>query len=352
MAFESGAIHAPQHLTDLCVAYNPSEDGYVRSLFFPRKPVDKETDLVAAIKKEDILRLYDLDVSGRGEIPEVTYRTAADIQYRCKPIAAKSEINPKDVKNADAAYRHEKRMTRQALTSVGIRMEYLAVKQTLRSTSVMTNYSTFTSSTRWDAFASTSSTPIEDLMAAVRVVRIKTGTSAGAKSRSGLGKIKIAMHEYVWMTLQKSRAVADYISASFGGSGTRILTKKILAEILEVGEDDIVIVSAQYTSSQQGPSVTAAYLAFIGSDVIIGMVDGDPENDQALGHEFVFDGLAGDEPFLVQKWKDYGKGIYMQTDYVGVGCMVDYKVTNVDAGYLLQGVIDSTDTATYHSLID
>jgi hypothetical protein len=352
MAFESGAIHAPQHLTDLCVSYNPRDDGYIRGVFFPRKDVSHETDLVPTVAKADTLRLYDMDVSGRGEIPEVTYRTSADITYVCTPLAAKAELNPKDMKNADAAYRHEKRQTRQANISVGIRMEYLAINQTLRNTANLAgNVQTYTSTTRWDSPGASGATPIEDLQAAVRFVRIRTGTSAGAKSRTGQGLIKIAMHEYTWMTMQQSEAVRTYMSATFGGSGARILTKKILAEILEMGEDDIHIISAQYTSSQQGPGETPTFKGFISGDVIVGMVDSDPENDQALGHEFVFDGLAGEDPFLVAKWTEFGKGIYFQTSYVGVGVMAAYKITNTDAVFLLQGVIDTTNSARYHGLV-
>ena len=64
MPFESGAIHAPQHLVDLCLSYNPRDDGYIRNVFFPRKDVPHETDLIATVNKADVLRLYDLDVSG------------------------------------------------------------------------------------------------------------------------------------------------------------------------------------------------------------------------------------------------------------------------------------------------
>src|SRR5262245_48528443 len=351
MAFEQDALHSPQHLIDLCVAYNPRDDGYIRNVFFPRKDVSHETDLIATVNKADVLRLYDLDVSGRGEVPEITYRTGADQSYRCRPIAAKVEVNPKDSKNADAAYRHEKRQTRQARISCGVRMEYAAVNQTLRQPSVMAQNKTFGAATRWDSFLSLDSTPIEDLQAAVRVVRIKTGTSAGAKTRDGQGLIKIAMHELTWMTLQQHPGIIDRVRFNTGQTGA-ILTKEILAKMLEVAEDDILIVSAQYTASPQGPKVPDVYKGFIGSDVLVAMVDSDPENDQALGHEFVFDGLAGEDPFLVSKRRLPGVGVYMQTDYVGLACMVDYKVTNPEAGFLLQGVINAADVARYANLID
>ena len=263
-------------------------------------------------------------------------------------------MNPKDTKNADAAFRHEVRQTKQARTSVGIRMEYLALNQTARQTSVMTQNKSYDADTRWDAFDSNDSTPIEDLQAAVRVVRIKCGVSAGATSRDGQGVIKVIMHEFTWMTLQQHPNVIDRVRFNTGQTGA-ILTKKILAEMLEVAEGDILITSAQYTSSVQGPGVTAAYKAFVGSDVIVAYVDSDPENDQALGHEFVFDGLAGSEPFLVNKWREQGKGVFLYTDYIGVACMVDYKATNAEnAGFLLEGVIDASDTTRYGnpSLID
>lgn len=345
--FESAAIHVPQHLTDLCVAYNPRDDGYIRGILFPRKDVQHETDLIAQVNTADTLRLYDMDVSGRGEMIEVQYRTKADIQYRCKALAAKAELNPKDMKNADAAYRHEKRMTRQALISVGLRMEALALSTSnegLRDSSVYAsgNVQTFDASTRWDSFGSTDSDPIGDLLAAIAAVRIKTGTSAGAKSRSGQGLVKLFMHEFSWMALKDNLQYSGFMSASFS-SGHRILTKEILAGLLEIGADDIHIVSARYTSSKQG-AATDSFTSFIGNDVIVAMTDSDPENDQALGHELVFDGLAGEDPFLVTKWPQYGVGPYQRTEWVGVSCMVDYKVTNPNAGFLLQGVINSSDS--------
>lgn len=346
--FETSAIHVPQHLADLCVAYNPRDDGYVRGLLFPRKDVSHETDLVAQINTADVLRLYDLDISGAAEPNEVTFRTKSDIQYRCKAIAAKGRINPKDVKNADAAYQLEKRQTRQSLISCGVRMEHLAITETARSSSVLTNYTTLTSSTQWDAFGSGSSDPIGNLLYAVSQVRIQTGTAAGAKNRDGQGLVKVFMHEYTWRAMQQNRNVALYISASFGGSGARILSKKMLAELLELNEEDIVIVSARFTSSQQG-AATDSFASFIGPDVIVAMVDSDPLNDQALGHEFCFDGLAGEDPFLVTKWRDFGKGVYQAIDWVGVSCMVDYKVTNPLAGYLIKSAINGSNTALYGS---
>jgi len=341
MAFSQSQLHAAQPLIDLCVAYKPEEDDYLRNVFFPRKAVSHLTDNIRAISKGDILRLYDLDASGDSQVAEVQYRIAANLTYNCNVLASKARISPIDVVNADAALQHELRQTKQALLSLGIRMEYLAVNQTLRSTNVLTNNETLTAAERWDNFGSASSQPIEDLQAAIAQVRIKTG-----KRKSG--KIKVAMHEFTWMTLMQHPNILDRVTFNPGGTGA-ILTTDILAQMLGVGASDILVTASQYNSADQGD--TDAYKAFLGADVVIAMVDDGGLDDQALGHEFVFDGLAGEDPFLVRKWREEGVGA-LGMDFVGVACACDYKVTNADAAFLFKGVLDVSDTERYASLID
>jgi hypothetical protein len=332
MPFSQSRLHVAQPLVDLCVAYKPEEDDYIRNVFFPRKDVQHLTDKVRQISKGDILRLYDLDAAGDGEVREVQYRLAADITYLCKIIAAKARITSIDGKNADAALQHEMRQTKQALTSVGIRMEHLAVNSTLRQTSVMTNNDTLASGERWDDFGATGSKPIENLKAMIAQVRRKTG-------KRKKGKIKVAMDQMVWdLALSQHPDVLSRITFNPSGTGA-ILTQAILAEMLGIAEEDIVISGAQFTDSDQGD--TDVFHSFLGGDVIVGMVDDGGLDDQALGHEFVFDGLAGEDPFLVRKWRDEGEGA-VGTDFVGVACAADYKVTNPDAGFLLKSVVDVT----------
>jgi hypothetical protein len=340
MPFSRSLLHVAQPLVDLCVAYKPEDDDYIRNVFFPRKDVQHLTDKIRQVSKADTLRLYDLDASGDGEVAEVQYRLGSDLTYDCKILAAKARVTSIDSKNADAALMHEMRQTKQALISVGQRMEYLAVNQTLRSASVLTNNETLTAAERWDNFSSASSTPIEDLQAAIAQVRIKTG-------KRKAGRIKVAMHEFVLMTLMQHPNVLSRISFNPSGTGA-VLTLPILAQMLGLDGADIVVTGAQYTSADQG--ATDAYNAFLGPDVIVGMVDDGGLDDQALGHEFVFDGLAGEDPFLVRKWREEGVGA-VGTDFVGVACACDYKVTNADAGFLFKSVIDVSDTERYASLI-
>lgn len=347
MPFSSGAIHVAQPLVDLCQAYKPDEEGYIRSVFYPRKQVEHDTDKVWKVSKADTLRLYDLDVSDHSSVPRVTYRTNGQYTYNCQPFAAAAELSPMEMKNADQALKHEMRQTKQALISMGIRMEKLAVAQ-LRDTSVMTAYQALSGGTRWDQFSSTSSQPIEDLQAAIEQIRTNVGMSARKVGGTG-GRIKIAMSNFTAMVLRQHPNVLQRLTWNPVGTGA-ILTQKILADLLAINEEDIYVTSNHYTSSQEGE--TAAYKQFIGSDVVLAYVDGDTDNDWSFGHEFIFDGLSGDGDFLVRRWREEGRG-YAGIDVVGVAAVVDYKPTNpAQAGFLFTTAIDSTNTDDYGSWLD
>lgn len=332
MAFAQSALHAAQPLVDLCVAYDPSEDDYIRNIYFPRHNVQHLTDKIRAVSKGDILRLYDMDASGDGDTVEVQYRLAANLTYNCNILAAKARISQIDVKNADAALMHEMRQTKQALTSIGVRMEHLAVKDTLRSTTVMTENDSRAAGTRWDDFGSANSKPIEDCKAMIAQIRRRTG-----KGRKG--RIVLTMDQIVWdLALSQHPNVLSRITFNPSGTGA-VLTPKIFADMIGIAESDLVLTNAQFTDSQMGE--TDVFHSFMGDDVVAAMVDDGGLDDQALGHEFVFDGLAGEDPFLVRKWREEGKGA-VGLDFVGVACACDYKVTNAEAGFLLQTVVDKT----------
>ncbi len=348
MPFSSGAVHVAQPLVDLCQAYKPDEDGYIRSVFYPRKVVQHDTDKVWKVSKADTLHMYDLDASDNSVVPRVTYRTNGTYTYNCQPFAAAAELSPMEMKNADTALKHEMRQTKQALVSMGIRMEKLAVAQ-LRDTAVMTAYESISGGARWDEFSSTSSQPIEDLQAAIEQVRTNVGKTAGKIGGSG-GRIHIGMSNFTGMVLRQHPNVLSRLTWNPSGTGA-ILTQKILAELLQVGEEDIHITSNHYTSAQQGE--TAAYKQFIGSDVVVAYVDdSDPDNDYSLGHEFVFDGLDGDGSFMVRRWREENKG-YAGLDVVGVAAVVDYKPTNPAlAGFLFKTAIDSSNSDDYGAWLD
>lgn len=339
--YSPGQIHVAQPLVDLCVAYSPAEDGFLRNVFFPRRVVAHQSDLIHTIDKASLIRLYDLDMSTNGIAPTVSFATGSNLTYSCTPYAARAAISPYDSANADAALQFDARATKQALLSLGQRMEYKAVNSTLRSTSVLTSYETLTAAELWDNYASTSSDPVDDLIAAVSQIRAKTGKPKG--------KVVVGMHQFVWDRVkQHPNVIARLV---FTGAAGAVLTKEVFASMIGLNSaDDLYITANQYTYAAEGE--TATYKAFIGSDVVCAYVDDGGLDDYCLGHEFAFNGLVGSDPFMVRKYRVEQEGI-QGVDYVQVASSVDYKATNAsEAAFLFKTVVDTSNTELYAGLLD
>ncbi len=339
MAFLQSQLHVDRPLTDLVQAYDATQDGHIRSLFFPRKPVSKLSDQIRVISKPDLLRAYDLEAGSEGRVKEVQFRTGTSLTYQAIPRAALVSLSGLDQLNADEELQFEQRQTMQAFGAMAIDLEYQAVKNVLRNTGVMTANTTLSAGQRWDNFASTSSDPIADLLAAATAIQVQTGKPAN----------KLAMCVFTWRKLQQHPNVLSRLYLNAGGAAAGILTKKVLAEILDLegGESAITITAASYNSAQQG--ATAAYKLFLGSDVLMARTESPSLSDFGLGHEFAFSGFGGDA-FAVIKYNDPARGV-LGADLAKVVSMVDYKVLNPLAGYLIKTCLN-TSASEYGSFVD
>lgn len=331
MAFNQSLLHVSRPLTDLVVSYDPGTDGYLRSKFFPRKPVDHMTNLIRQISKPDLLRLYD-GLSGSDQLSgatEVQFRTAADLSYTCKPFALSAILDELDSKNADSELAYEQRTAMQLATSMQVALEKFAIKDTLRSTSIMTSYTSLTSGQRWDNYTSTSSSPLDDLLAAKELIASNTGKDPNI----------LAMSNWTWKALVQHPSVINRVVFNTNGTGA-ILTKKILADILGMNESQIYIYNHVYNSAQQGE--TASYKNFFGSDTVMAYLDAPSLYSYGLGHEFSFSGFTSD-PMAVLRFPMPQRGI-AGADMLKAVSIVDFKVLVPEAGYLIKGCLNTSDS--------
>jgi len=334
----TGSLHVAQALTDLAVAYTPSSEGYLRDKFFPRKDVSHLTDKIRQIDKSNMLLLHDLKVGNEGRIPEVQYRISTDITYNCQAYGNEVVVGDMDVENADAALEHEQRQMMHGMTVLTTALEYAAINSQLRQTSVITNNQTQSAAQRWDNYTSASSDPIGDLLAA----RLDVSARVGGKPPTVLG-----MSGWTWNAIAQHPNVLERVKFQTGAAGA-ILTKKILADILDMPESAISVSTNTYNSAAQG--ATAAYKSFIGSDVVMAYAENGGRNDYSLGHEFAFSGY-GSAPVVVVKYRDEKRGGLLGANVIRVGSIVDFKVTQADAAFLYKTVLDTTNAA-YGGFVD
>lgn len=334
----TGTLHVAQALTDLAVAYEPSADGFLRDKFFPRKDVAHLTDKLRQIDKANMMLLHDLKVGNDGRIPETQYRITTDLTYNCQAYGTEVVVGDMDSQNADASLEHEQRQMFHGMNVLTTALEYEAIKNQLRSTSVLTNNQTQTAAQRWDNYTSASSDPIGDLLAARTLVAARTG-----------GKIPnvLGMSEWTWNAIITHPNVLERVKFQTGSSGS-ILTTKILADILRLPESAICITASTYNSAAQG--ATAAYKSFLGSDVVMAYAEDGGRNDYSLGHEFAFSGY-GSAPVVVVKYRDEKRGGLLGSSVIRIGSICDFKVTQADAGYLFKTVLDTT-ASQYGSFVD
>src|SRR3954468_14345066 len=129
MAFVANQLHVSRPLTDYVVSYDPVLDQFLRTEFFPRKPVTNLTNMIRQISKADLQRLYDLDVGAHGRAHEVQFRMDQNLSYIARPYAAQAFIDALEQQDADAEVQYEQEQTRAALLAVNNSMEYLAIHQ-------------------------------------------------------------------------------------------------------------------------------------------------------------------------------------------------------------------------------
>jgi hypothetical protein len=334
----TGTLHVAQALTDLAVAYRPSADGYLRDKFFPRKDVAHLTDKLRQIDKANTLLLHDLKVGNDGRVPETQYRITTDITYNCQAYGTETVVGDMDLNNADEALEHETRQMQHGLDVLTTALEHEAVKNTLRSTSVLTNNQTQSAAQRWDNYTSASSDPIGDMLSARTLVSARIG----GKAPNALG-----MSEWTWNKIMNHPNVLERVKFQTGSAGS-ILTPKILADILRIQESAILISASTYNSAAQG--ATASYKSFIGSDVVMAYVEDGGRYDYSLGHEFAFSGY-GSQPVVVVKYRDEKRGGLLGSNVVRVGSIVDFKVTQPEAAFLYKACLD-TSASEYGGFID
>lgn len=338
MAFQPGVLHVNRPLTDLVVSFNPSDKGYVRSLFFPRKPVLKKSDQIRQVSKGELLRAHNAKVGPDGKVNEVQFAMDTTLSYQAITYAFAAVLDNEERQMADSELQYDMRMMQNAMLKMNTALEYVAVKQTLRDNTQMTSGITVAGANLWDLYTSPTSDPVSDLLTGCSSVRVNTQQNVNY----------ICMHEYVWNAIAQHPNVLSRAPVHTVGPTGAIMTPNILEDILRIPRGSIVITTAQYNAANEGES--DSFKAFIGSDVLIAHVEDPSLSDFGLGHEFAFSGYNGTDPYTVIQYPDLSRGA-LGSDIAKIVASVDFKITNAKAGYLIKTTVNTANSA-YGGFLD
>lgn len=331
MAFLPSNLHVNRPLTDLVIAYTPSKDGWLRDRFLPRKVVDKQSNQIRQISRDQLLRLYPMITGATGRVQEVQFGTDATLTYSATTFALQVVLDNWERQNADSELQYDVRQMDAPLQAMNLGLEKYAIVDTLRSTSVLTNNQTNTAPTYWSNYNSQQSDPIDDLMVACQRVMTETGNKVNV----------IGMDIMVWKKIAQHPNVLSRVPVHTTGPTGAIMTPDILEKILSpwCEPGSLVITAKRYNNANEGAAGTLK--SFIGGDVVVAYAAPPSLSSYGLGFEFAFNGMSGSEPFLVLTYQDMNRGA-LGSDVARLVGAVDYKVTNAKAGYLIKSVVDTT----------
>ena|SRR5579859_1031260 len=344
-----GYVHVKRRLTDISVRY-PADQLYVGADFFPQKPVSHLTDFIAKWSKANVLRLDELAMSAPDDElpPEVELILNADDSYQCRVYAVRHPDKVLTRRNADPSVDYDVERALMVRQRLDLRLEYLRVKQVLRNTAIMTNNQTLTAAQRFDNATSSQNTPVSLPRNIIAQMRHLNG---------GRPPNVVRMSTFVKNAIVQSEEFKDFTKFNVAGPGNPIGDEEMIAKVWGLEPGSVKCSDATYAiAAPTIPPSTAAqsagspvFRSFLGSDVLFAYVAAPGIRNYGLGAEFRFSGYSTD-PYAIITVPQYQRGPIPGEDIRGIS-ILDPKVYNADSGYLLKGVVDTTN-ASYLGFLD
>jgi hypothetical protein len=339
-------VHVSRRLTDVSIHY-PWDFTSVGERFFPRRPTEHLTDQFAYANKANLLRLEELSPLGDDDVPpEIELVWDADKKFSCRVYGVSSPGKWITEKNADPSLDYETERTIQLTTSLRLRLEYLRYVQRLRSTTYMTSNSTLTGAQRFDNYASGSSAPIETMQFIVNNI---------AYANQGKRPNRIAATTFAWQAILNSEDFRDRVKFNDAPSlHVPSMNEDVsgylgaIEKLIGVAPGTIIISDATYNVA--AASQTPVYTTFAGPDMVFGFVEDLGLRKYSLSAGFQWSAYSSD-PQAIISVPQYNQGT-MPTDQLRAFTVIDPFIIEPTLGYLLKGVISTTQDSNGNSYGD
>lgn len=334
-----GYVHVKKRLTDISMRW-PAEQKFCGTDFFPRKPVENLTDQILKWSKANVLRLDELAMSAPDDAlpPEVELVMGPDDSYQCRVYAVRSPDKVITKKNSDPAVDYDVERALLVKQRLDQRLEYLRVKQTLRSTAVMTNNTTLTAGQKWDNKTSADNTPVALGRTVVTNLKLLNGGNTPQVVR---------MTTHVKNAIVTSEEFKDFYKFNVATQGKLVGDEDAIANAWGLEAGSVATCDAVYAYAAAGaPEV---YKTFLGSDVVFAYVVPAGMRTYGLSTEFRFSGYNTD-PYAILSVPQLSRGALPGEDIRGIS-ICDPHIMNADSGYLVKACVDTTN-AIYGGYLD
>jgi hypothetical protein len=352
--FQGNALHPSVPLTQYAIAWKPREkDWFFTSRFLPYLTVQKDRDLVRTVDKGRMLQIYQA-VAGTGQTkaPVVEFGIGPNKAFQCTPFSLDGMINHYDRKRADDVLQYEKRAVAAPRFALAQYLEKQGAAILTDPSQYAGNTKALTSTELWDDYDSNDSDPIEDLIDLLMAVNNEEGVKCN----------ELSIDKLVWRVISQHPKVRARAAVHAEGRPLGIITVEDLEKILEpyLEKGSIKIVAGRYNAAEDpgqnpdGTSTTQTDLrSFIGANVIAAYVE--PPSVESIGFGYTFavaglgseDGRGGNEPMAVLEYEDNSIRPIGGTRLTLVSS-VDQRIMYPSCGYLLRGVVDTTNARYFN----
>jgi hypothetical protein len=341
----AATVHVKRRLTDISLHF-PWDFTSIGEAFFPRRPTPHLTDQFVNWNKANLLALDELTPLGDDDTPpNVELVLSADTSFSCKVYGVAHPGKWITERNADPSLDYETERTIQLTTALRLRLEYLQVYQTLRSTAIMTNNSTLTAAQRFDNYTSSNSKPISQMQLIVDTI---------GYANQGRKPNRIAMTTFTMRAIAKSEEFKDLVKYNVVQNAQLAELNKsmqgqiaLIEQLIGVAPGSIMLSDAVYNAA--AASQTANYVTFIGPDILFGYIEPLGIRSYSLAAGFQWSAYSNDPQAIIAVPR-YTNTMVPVED-LRAFTVIDTKVIQVDLGYLLKGAINSADTTSYGNLV-
>ena len=312
-------LHVDGLLSSILLAYMNMDGAFVAGNIFPDIPVNKRSDLIGEIRKEDFFRDQAVIRSPGDKVPATGFGTKKDKTYFCLNFAAAVLVDPETRNNQDNPFDVDRIATKLVSERILIRKEKLFAQKFFKK-DVWETQEDFSGDdfSQWSQFATAN--PVNDI----------ERNSLAIESVTARVPSDLTIGREVWSQLKQNPLLMEKIKFT----QRAVLTRELVAALLEL--DSINIGRAiEVTSAENAADTTFQFL--FGKHALLTHTPPEP-------------GILIPMPGATFVWNQpqrpgtsYVRRLYLQeehTDKIEGHTYQDLQVLGKDLGAFMENVID------------
>jgi len=312
-------VHVNKPLTDILIGYHNSE--FIADEIFPTVIVNKQTDIIPAIKQSAFFRDEAATPLGEAEVAaDVGYEVDTSATYYCDRYGQRHFISDDRRVNEDDPFDSDREATLLVTDKLMMRRERAFVADFWKLAVWTTNVTGGSTVDKWSDYGTSS--PIEDIRTYKRTIRRMIGRDPNL----------LVLGDLTYDVLVDHPDILERIIYTERG----IATTELLAALF--GIDRILVGKSVHTTDAEGTAeASVTYSANWDDDALLLYVAPRPSIfEPSAGYTFVWNTGLGNGMQWVRKYRNEE----ILGDFIEVRSYFDQKRTAANAGAFFSDIVD------------